>query len=557
MRPDVMNDRLARFWAHKHWKVRHGMLQFMAEAVCMLGDAALATRDDARGVLTQIVRLVEDPERCARPVSRGSSLRRPAASGRMSLPHALLLLPCGAPALALPLRAQCITSPPASAVRDAAIECLEEVYQVVGEALIDAVSHHGLRPAQLREVYSRLGQAARAAEVPLSTASAAGGGTGAGECRDTATSRVDTDRPAGRHADADKAAGKAAASPGQPSPSPRGGGGGAPRASPRPQPPSPPAARPAASPRASTTSPQPSPRAQAAAAPPARARPAAAAAAPPAARPAARRGGYKDGGGVGVSGELPDAPAIVVACERELASEMDKIAAALEGGTAAADWQKRIAALVALEGLVKGGAAGFEGAFDDGLKALREAIGEQLLDRRSSVSRQACHALAVLSRALGPRFDGFAAAMVPLLFKVRGRGGGGGGGRGGEADDCCRCKCQPRPCCLPVAAPTRPRPPPASPLPCPPPGAGYHGAGRRRRRRRVCARAGAQPPRRQAPVGRVRRADGRQERQAAAELQSLPARGGTGGGRRGRGRLEWRARSGRSHGCSWCGVGHR
>jgi hypothetical protein len=302
-------------------------------------------------------------------------------------------------------------------VRDAAVECLEEVYQVVGEALIDAVSHHGLRPAQLREVYARLGQAARAAEVPVSAASGVaaspggggGGGGGGGDCRDTATSRVDTDRQAARHAETEKAGyGKGVAgSPGQLSPSPRGAAARTPRPSPSPRP---------------SASPQPSPPAQQA--PPARA-PAAA----PTARPAARRGGYKDGGGVGMSGELPHAPAIVVSCERELAAEMHKVAATIEGGPAGADWQKRISALVALEGIVKGGAAGFEGAFDECLKALREPVGEQLLDRRSAVSRQACHVLCVLSRALGPRFDAFAAAMVPLLFKVGVRCVAGGRGR--------------------------------------------------------------------------------------------------------------------------------
>jgi hypothetical protein len=73
MRPEVMNDRLSRFWGHKHWKVRHGLLQFMAESVCMLGEAALAARDGAdsrSAVLGQIIRLVEDPERW------GAGLRR-------------------------------------------------------------------------------------------------------------------------------------------------------------------------------------------------------------------------------------------------------------------------------------------------------------------------------------------------------------------------------------------------------------------------------------------------------------------------------------------------
>jgi hypothetical protein len=46
----------------------------------------------------------------------------------------------------------------ASAVRDAAIECLEEVYKVCGEQLVDIISSHNLRPAHLNSIYTRLAQ---------------------------------------------------------------------------------------------------------------------------------------------------------------------------------------------------------------------------------------------------------------------------------------------------------------------------------------------------------------------------------------------------------------
>lgn len=45
-----------------------------------------------------------------------------------------------------------------SAVRDAAIECLEEVYRVYGEQLMDVLSTHQLRPAHLNLIYTRLAQ---------------------------------------------------------------------------------------------------------------------------------------------------------------------------------------------------------------------------------------------------------------------------------------------------------------------------------------------------------------------------------------------------------------
>lgn len=41
-------------------------------------------------------------------------------------------------------------------MRDAAIECLEEIYPVTGEQLLDMISEHTLRPAMQREVYARL-----------------------------------------------------------------------------------------------------------------------------------------------------------------------------------------------------------------------------------------------------------------------------------------------------------------------------------------------------------------------------------------------------------------
>lgn len=43
-------------------------------------------------------------------------------------------------------------------MRDAAIECLEEVYKVYGEHLIDIINGHALRPATLNAIYARLAQ---------------------------------------------------------------------------------------------------------------------------------------------------------------------------------------------------------------------------------------------------------------------------------------------------------------------------------------------------------------------------------------------------------------
>jgi hypothetical protein len=65
-----MMERLGRFWGHKNWKVRHGLLQFVAEAVATTGEAALVPpRQGAQGdadsgwVLHRVIGLVGDPER--------------------------------------------------------------------------------------------------------------------------------------------------------------------------------------------------------------------------------------------------------------------------------------------------------------------------------------------------------------------------------------------------------------------------------------------------------------------------------------------------------------
>ncbi len=66
LRPEQMIDRISRFWGHKHWKVRHGLLQFVAEAICLAGPSVLApTRagDEKTSVTHQVIKLAEDPER--------------------------------------------------------------------------------------------------------------------------------------------------------------------------------------------------------------------------------------------------------------------------------------------------------------------------------------------------------------------------------------------------------------------------------------------------------------------------------------------------------------
>ncbi|KAF8062702.1 clasp1b [Scenedesmus sp. PABB004] len=372
--PHVMMEKLGRFWGHKHWKVRHGLLQFVAEAVATTGEAALlAPRDEAAWVLHKVIALVGDPE---------------------------------------------------SAVRDAAVECLEEVYKVYGEALVDIIGRHALRPAHLNAIYARLAQMG-ADVAPTPTAS--GGGA--------------SDQASPPHHAAGGAAAKAR----------RGSAGGAAAYE------DPDTACSGApdtgvleeeEEAAAEEEEQEYREAAYAPAPPPARRQLAPALVEPAA-PTARRGGYKDGGGVAADGGLPPVAPVHVASERELRAEVERIAATL--GRGPLDWEKRVAAMVRLEALVKGGAAGaFEGPFAELLRGLKDLILEQMVDRRSAVARQAAHLMEVLAAGLGPRFEPYALPCMAALFKglvitvqarararvLRGGRGGGltaGRGAGGAA----------------------------------------------------------------------------------------------------------------------------
>ncbi len=78
-----------------------------------------------------------------------------------------------------------------------------------------------------------------------------------------------------------------------------------------------------------------------------------------------------------------------------------------------------VGALLRLEGLVKGGAAGsYEETFLELLRSLRDPLLEQLADRRSAVSRQAAHTMIALAASLGQRFEPYAAPFMTALFKM-------------------------------------------------------------------------------------------------------------------------------------------
>ncbi|XP_002985873.2 CLIP-associated protein [Selaginella moellendorffii] len=118
------------------------------------------------------------------------------------------------------------------------------------------------------------------------------------------------------------------------------------------------------------------------------------------------------------SGEVdsPEQPVdpIKVYSERELVREMEKICSTL---TQDQDWSVRMAALQRVEGLVYGGATDFQ-SFPSLLKQLTPPLNVQLSDRRSSIVKQACHLLNILSRELLSDFEACAESFIPMLFKL-------------------------------------------------------------------------------------------------------------------------------------------
>ncbi|EFJ48812.1 CLIP-associating protein [Volvox carteri f. nagariensis] len=131
---------------------------------------------------------------------------------------------------------------------------------------------------------------------------------------------------------------------------------------------------------------------------------------------AAKRGGFKDGGGVTLDGELPLATPIPIMSERELRMELEAATATLAQAPNA-DWQARMSAMQRVEGLVLGGAVDWE-CFHEAMKGLAQALSQQFKERRSTIARQTCHLIGVLAQALGPRFEPYALTLLPTLFGV-------------------------------------------------------------------------------------------------------------------------------------------
>ncbi|KXZ51447.1 CLASP protein [Gonium pectorale] len=333
VKPELVLDKLSPFWHHKSWKVKHGLLEVVAEVVSTTGASFLRGRDQNNAVLKQIVCMMDEPE---------------------------------------------------LAVREAAADCLDELYRAAPAAVVSTVQASNLRPAQQTELLTRLG-------VPSAS-------TGAAPISDTGSKRASSGYTAvDVAASLEAGASQGLYTAGDFTSTARG--------------------RISGSGQAGTSAPAPASDAMLSRPVEAR-RPTSNSSAGPSQASAAtgKRGGFKDGGGVTLDGELPAPAPIPIASERELREELEAAVATLSLAPNT-EWQARMTAMQRVEGLVLGGAVEYE-CFHEALKGLAQVLTQQFKERRSTIARQTCHLIGVLARALGPRFEQHALTLLPTLFGV-------------------------------------------------------------------------------------------------------------------------------------------
>ncbi|PNH11648.1 CLIP-associating protein 1 [Tetrabaena socialis] len=113
-KPEVILEKLGPLWQHKSWRVKHGLLEVLAEVVSTTGPSALGGRDQNNAVLKQVVRLMEDAD---------------------------------------------------LNVREAAVGCLKEAYRQAPAAVVSSVQASSMRPGQQYELFMRIGMQVAAAEA--------------------------------------------------------------------------------------------------------------------------------------------------------------------------------------------------------------------------------------------------------------------------------------------------------------------------------------------------------------------------------------------------------
>jgi CLIP-associating protein 1/2 len=60
LKPEFVWEKISAFWSHRSWKVRHGLLEVVAEVVSVLGSSLIPMKDQSNAVLRQVLKLLED-----------------------------------------------------------------------------------------------------------------------------------------------------------------------------------------------------------------------------------------------------------------------------------------------------------------------------------------------------------------------------------------------------------------------------------------------------------------------------------------------------------------
>ncbi|GFH08045.1 uncharacterized protein HaLaN_02944, partial [Haematococcus lacustris] len=108
IKPAYMLEKIARYWTHRAWKVRHGIIQTITQLVVDNNTPLLGTPEQSEYIINQVVNLVEDPE---------------------------------------------------SNVRTVVYECLKELWVVLDNVLLDNLKKQNIRPAVFKEVLTYLDEA--------------------------------------------------------------------------------------------------------------------------------------------------------------------------------------------------------------------------------------------------------------------------------------------------------------------------------------------------------------------------------------------------------------
>lgn len=128
-----------------------------------------------------------------------------------------------------------------------------------------------------------------------------------------------------------------------------------------------------------------------------------------------KRGGFGDGGGVTNDGSITNVEPIHLKSSHDLQNALEDIKEALMDTTE--KWQSRMDYMMKLEGIILGNGKKYD-LLPQMLNHMKTCFIEQVLDRRSAVSRQACHLLTLLSEHMGSAADNIVEHLVPILFKV-------------------------------------------------------------------------------------------------------------------------------------------